>query len=126
MGRPNGQNSGNNGGQSFADILNGGGQNSGNNGGQNFGNNGGQNFGNNGGQNSGNNGGQNFGNNGGQNSGNNGAFTNGNNCCCSTTSTCPSTNGQLNNGGDEDGFVRNINCVTYCIISKSLSLSDEK
>ena len=56
MGRPNGQNSGNNGGQSFADILNGGGQNSGNNGGQNFGNNGGQNFGNNGGQNSGNNG----------------------------------------------------------------------
>ena len=110
MGRPNGQNSGNNGGQSFADILNGGGQNSGNNGGQNFGKNGGQNFGNN----------------GGQNSGNNGAFTNGNNCCCSTTSTCPSTNGQLNNGGDEDGFVRNINCVTYCIISKSLSLSDEK
>merc|ERR1712086_1026995 len=93
-----GQSSGNNGGQSFADILNGAGQNSGNNGGQNFGNNGGQNFGNNGGQNSGNNGGQNSGNNGGQNSGNNGAFTNGNNCCCS------STNGQLNNGGDEDGF----------------------
>jgi len=105
LGRPNGgQSSGNNGGQSFADILNGGGQNSGNNGGQNFGNNGGQNFGNNGGQNFGNNGGQNFGNNGGQNSGNNGAFTNGNNCCCSTTSTCPSTNGQLNNGGDEEGF----------------------
>merc|ERR1712012_378360 len=92
LGRPNGgssnnQNNGNlqNNGYNLSGILNGGCQN-GNNGGSfgNIGNNNGGNFGNNG-----NNNGGNFGNNGGN-------F--GDNCCCSTTSTCPSTNGGLNNG----------------------------